>query len=47
MSNWQPDPTSLNQLIDLLNKAQSPDSSVQMMVYTVIIKYFFCIYMYI
>ncbi|ORY20216.1 ARM repeat-containing protein [Neocallimastix californiae] len=31
--SWQPDPTSLNQLIDLLIKAQSPDSNVQMMVY--------------
>jgi len=32
--SWQPDPTSLNQLIDLLSKAQSPDSTVQQMVYT-------------
>lgn len=31
--NWQPEPNSLNQLVDLLHKAQSPDSSVQMMVY--------------
>lgn len=36
--SWQPDPTSLNQLIDLLKNAQSPDSNVQKMVYNVNIK---------
>jgi len=43
--SWQPDPTSLNQLIDLLNKAQSPDSTVQMMVYTVCIVILLLYYM--
>jgi len=45
--SWQPDPTSLNQLIDLLIKAQSPDSNVQMMVYNVSISIIFLLFYFI